>query len=402
MHPSKDIIGAKNNCLKDLKIALGITGSVAAIRCPDIARSLMREGAEVRVVMSKSATQMITPEMMHWATGNEVLSELTGSLEHVELAKWADVVVMAPSTANTIGKIANGIDDTPPTSVVSVAQGLGKPIALVPAMHSSMYSHDIIQKNITYLEKVGFRILEPKFEEEKAKVPPVEEIVDFIKSTPYPANLKGKRILVTAGPTIGRLDPVRFLTNKSSGKMGISIARLASNRGADVTLIYGEGTEPEPTGVNTIRVETTEEMFDRVVEELENHYDLIVAAAAPQDFAPEKSFEKKIRRGESLDVKLLPTPGILEKAAEVSSNSYLVGFKAECNVTDGELIEAARAKMEECNLDLIVANDVMREGAGFGTDTNEVILCSSDGTEHIKATKFEIANSILDRYLQDL
>lgn len=401
MHPTKDIIGTEGDSLKGVKVAMCITGSVAAVRCPDLSRTLMRQGAEVRVVMSRSATELITPELMHWATGEPVISELTGAVEHVEIGQWADLILVVPSTANTIGKIANAIDDTPPTSVVSVALGLEKPIGIVPAMHSSMYSHEIIQENVSRLKDAGVHFLEPNILEGKAKIPSVEEIVDFVESMTRPKDLKGKRVLVTAGPTVERLDPVRVLTNPSSGKMGISLARAAAMRGADVTLVYGTGDEPEPVGLNTIRVETTGEMMDAVVDALEEDFDIVVAAAAPQDFTPESPSEEKLRREGPVDVKLVLTPGILEKASEMAPEAFLVGFKAECDVTDDQLQVAAEKKMKEHDLDLVVANDVMRPGAGFGTDSNEVLIHSPSGSEGMKATKLEIANSILDVFAEE-
>lgn len=401
MHPTKDIIGTEGDNLKGVKVAMCITGSVAAVRCPDLSRTLMRQGAEVRVVMSRSATELITPELMHWATGEPVISELTGDVEHVEIGQWADLILVVPSTANTIGKIANAIDDTPPTSVVSVALGLEKPIGIVPAMHSSMYSHEIIQENVSRLKDAGVHFLEPNILEGKAKIPSVEEIVSFVKSISQPKDLEGKKVLVTAGPTVERLDPVRVLTNPSSGKMGISIARAAAMRGADVTLIYGTGDEPEPFGVNTVRVETTGEMMDAVVDALEGDFDIIVAAAAPQDFTPESPSEEKLRREEPVNVKLVPTPSILEKASEMAPEAFLVGFKAECDGTDDQLQVAAEKKMKEHDLDLVVANDVMRPGAGFGTESNEVLIYSPSGSRGMKAPKLEIANSILDVFAEE-
>ncbi len=396
MHPSRDIIGTEGGELEDQNLALCITGSVAAIRSPELARKLMRQGCEVKAIMSEMATNLITPDLMHWATGNPVVTELTGSIEHVELAQWADTILVAPATANTIGKIANGIDDTPPTSLVSVAQGLEKPIVIVPAMHKSMYSHEIIGDNLSRLKDAGIRFIEPKMEEGKAKIPPVEEIVEYILSVSYPQDLEDEKVLITAGPTLERVDPVRILTNQSTGKMGISIARAAAARGAETTLVYGPGEETEPFGVDTIRVETTEEMLEAVEEELEEEFDLFVAAAAPQDFKPKNQPEKKLRRSESVTLELIPTPGVLDKVSEVSEETFLVGFKAECEVSNDQLVEAAEKKMKEHGLDLVVANDVMRSGAGFGTDTNEVILLTPSGTDHVSSSKTHIANSILD------
>ncbi len=401
MHPSKDIIGAEGDELDGQNIALCITGSVAAVKCPELARKLMRQGAEVRVVMSEMATHLITLDMLNWASGNSVVSKLTGDVEHVDIAQWADIILVAPATANTIGKIANGIDDTPPTSVVSVSMGLDKPIVIVPAMHESMYSHDIIQKNMDYLKEVGVSFLEPKLEEGKAKIPSVEEISSFVMNLTSPKDLDGQKILVTAGPTIEKLDKVRILTNKSSGKMGICIARAAAARGAEVTLVYGPGSEPEPAGVETVRVETTGEMLEAVEKELsETDYDLFACAAAPQDFKPEEPIEKKVRRTQKFCPELEPTPGILDKASEMTSETFLVGFKAEVDVTDEQLQEAAEDKLEKHDLDLVVANDLKRAGSGFRTETNEVIILSPSTHTKIKATKNEIADKILDNFVE--
>lgn len=401
MHPSRDIIGSEGDELKDHNVALCITGSVAAVESPEIARDLMRHGCEVKVVMSEMATELITPELMHWASANPVVTELTGAIEHVELAEWADTVLVAPATANTIGKIANGIDDTPPTSLVSVAQGLDKKIVIVPAMHESMYSHDIIEDNIERLKDVGITILEPRVEEGKAKITPVETIVETIISLSRPKDLEGKKVLITAGPTLERVDPIRILTNESTGKMGVSIARAAAARGAETTLVYGPGPEPEPAGVKTIRVETTEEMLKAVEEELEDEYDLFVCSAAPQDFKPKNFSDEKLRRSESVTLEFEPTPGILDKASKIARDSFLVGFKAECNVTDDELRDAAEKKMKKHDLDLVLANDVLRSGAGFGTDTNEVHVISPSGTDYLKSTKMEIADYVLDVFSEE-
>lgn len=397
-HPSKDIVGDEGEALIDSKIALCVTGSVAAVRAPALARSLMRQGAEVRVVMSEKATELVTPKLLHWASGNPVVSRLTGEVEHVEIAKWADAVIVAPATGNTIGKMASSIDDTPPTSVVSVSQGLDKPIGVVPAMHHSMYSHEIIRGNIDKLVDSGVRFLSPLVEGGKAKIPPVDEIVNFAIGL-FHSPLEGKKALVTAGPTIEKLDPVRYLSNYSSGKMGVSIANAANARGADVTLVYGPGDEAEPVGVDVKRVETTEEMLSAVRSAIEeDKYDFIAFAAAPEDFKPVKFSEEKLRHTESLSLDLESTPRILDNVMEKSSESFSVGFKAEYDVADDELEKVARQKLEDNDLDLVVANDLSREGSGFGTDSNEVIIVSEDESFKMDSSKIEIANRILDMF----
>lgn len=402
MHPSKDIKSSEGNQLKDQDIVLCITGSVAAVKCVELARQLMRQGAEVKVVMSKKATELITPQLMHWATGNPVTTRLTGAIEHVELAQWSDLVLVAPSTANTLGKVACGVDDTPVTSVVSVAQGLKKPILIVPAMHESMYSHKIIQDNVSRLREAGIHVLEPRLEEGKAKLPKVEEIVDLVSSLLHPKDLTEKRILVTAGPTLEKIDPVKIITNKSSGKMGIEIARAAAARGAEITLVYGPGTETPPPGVKTIRAESTSEMYEAVIGELQDGYDILISAAAPQDFIVENVSEDKLRHSKPVNLNLVPAPRILDDAREKAPETLLIGFKAEFKVTDEELKEAARKKMEENQLDMVVANDVARPGSGFRSDENDVLIVSKSGLEHLKSSKIRVANTILDLAVSEL
>ena len=401
-HPTKSIIGDEGDKLQGINVALCITGSVAATRCPDIARTLMRQGAEVRVAMSKKATDLITPELMHWASGNPVIDDLTGRVEHVDLGQWADIVLVAPATANSIGKMASGIGDTPPTALVSVVRGLDKPTVIVPAMHESMYKQDITGNNVSKLEDLGMHFLEPNYEEGKAKLPSVDQIVEFVIGLTRPKDLSGLSVLVTAGPTYEEVDPVRVLTNRSSGKMGIETAKAAAIRGAEVTLIYGPGTEEPPASVRTVHVKTTEDMLNAVEEELdEKKYDLMVAAAAPQDFKPEEFSNEKLRRDEKISLDLVPTDSILERAGEVSPETYRIGFKAECGVSDDELETASKMEMEKYGLDMVVGNDVARSGAGFNTDTNDVLILSGTDKLQIKGSKFEIANSILDIFTEE-
>ncbi len=395
MHPSHDIRGTKGDELADRKIVLCISGSVAAVKCPELARELMRHGADVRVVMTHHATELITPRLMHWATGNPVVTELTGKIEHVELGQWADFVLVAPATANTISKIARAVDDTPVTSVVSVAIGLGKPILIVPAMHASMYSHKLLQKNLSDLRSAGVHVLEPRAEEGKAKIQEVDEIVSRVLELLGRKDMKGMRVLVTAGPTIEYIDPVKLVTNRSSGKMGIAIARAAAARGAEVTLVYGPGTETEPVGVKIARVQTTQQMRDAVSRELKRPHSVIVSAAAPQDFVVERQAKKKLDHTKAITLKLLPAPRVLDAARKLAPKAFIVGFKAEYGVGEEELLKIAREKLGE-GLDMVVANDVARLGAGFGTDTNEVLLVTRSQSKAMRATKAEIAGAILD------
>ncbi|MDI6690511.1 MAG: bifunctional phosphopantothenoylcysteine decarboxylase/phosphopantothenate--cysteine ligase CoaBC [Candidatus Bathyarchaeota archaeon] len=405
-HPSKDILGTKSELLKGKRIVLCITGSVAAVQCPEIARALMRHGAEVFAVMSPAAQKIIHPHLMEWATGNAVITELTGKIEHIALVgareKKADLVLVAPATANTISKIACGIDDTAVTSVASTAFGSKTPLIIVPAMHESMYVHPILIENIKRLKALGVEFVGPRIEEGKAKIAETREIVDVaIRKLTVKRDFSGLKVLVTAGPTVEHIDPVRVISNKSSGKMGVAIVEEALSRGAEVTLVYGLGTASPPCGVKVLRVETTEEMYEAVVSELKaRKYDLVVAAAAAADWMPVKAFSRKVstHRIRSFSLKLKPTLKIVDAVKKVNPKTFLVAFRAEYNLPEKELIESAYDRLKRAEADLIVVNDVGKEGVGFGTDTNEVFMVDTDKkVVHVPlAPKREIAKKILD------
>lgn len=405
-HPSKDIVGTKGSELKKKRIVLCITGSVAAVQCSEIARELMRHGAEVVAVMSRMARKIISPHLMEWATGNPVVTELTGKIEHVALTgaypkSRADLILVAPATANTISKIACGIDDTPVTSTVSAAFGLSLSILIVPAMHESMYRHPIVTENIKKLQALGVEFVGPRIDEGKAKIATTESIVNAVIRRLGAEDMKGSRVLVTAGPTIEYIDPIRVITNKSSGKMGIAVAEEAQRRGAQTTLILGHGAALVPSGMKILSAETTKQMHDLVFSELKaTRYDVLIAVAAAADFAPESPHEKKVdsHTTPELKVKLKSLPKIIDQVKKVSPRTFLVAFKAEYKVSDQELVERARKRLKDSQADLIVANDVGREGAGFQTDTNEVFIVGK-GREvvHVEsAPKQDIARRLLD------
>jgi phosphopantothenoylcysteine decarboxylase/phosphopantothenate--cysteine ligase len=405
-HPSKDIIGTEGKELKGKSIVLCVTGSVAAVQSPEIARALMRHGTEVFAVMSPMAQKIIHPYLMEWATGNTVVTALTGKIEHVSLvgehSLKADLVLVAPATANTISKIACGIDDTVVTSVASTAFGSKCPIIVVPAMHESMYNHPILTENIDKLKGLGVQFIGPRIEEGKAKIAETKEIVDAVVCRlATKQDFSGLRILVTAGATVEHIDPVRVLTNKSSGKMGVAVAEEALSRGAEVTLVYGSGSAVPPLRTNLISVETTEQMHEAVVSELRSkEYDVAIAVAAPADWAPERPYSYKLstHKLNSVDLKLKPTAKIIESVKKVSPRTFLVAFRAEYKMPKKELIESAYKRLIEAKVDLIVVNDVGKKGVGFGTDTNEVfILDKKKNTMHVQLTrKREVAEKILD------
>lgn len=405
-HPSKDIIATRGKELKGKRIVLCVTGSVAAVQCAEIARCLMRRGAEVFAVMSPAAQKIIHPYLMEWATGNQVVTELTGKIEHVALAgehsEKADLVLVAPATASTISKIACGIDDTTVTSVVTTAFGSKIPVVIVPAMHESMYKHPIVNENIAKLKALGIDFVGPRIEEGKAKIAETNEIVAaVIRKLSSQQDFSGKNILITAGSTVEHIDPIRVVTNKSSGKMGIALAEEALERGADVTLVYGLGTALPPSNAHVIRVETTGQMHEAVVSELKSkRYDVVVAAAAAADWSVKKPFTYKVSTHERklLDLKLKPAPKIIDSVKKVYSQAFLVAFKAEYKLSKNELIAKAYERLLESNADLIVVNDVGKKGVGFGTETNEVcIIDKKKSVVYVPlALKREVARKILD------
>lgn len=302
----KSIKGSKSSKLAGKEIVLGITGSIAAVESVKLSRELMRHGAEVYAVMSEDAKKIVHPYALEFGTGNPVVDEITGKVEHVSYAgdhdKKCHLILIAPATANTISKIAAGIDDTPVTTVVST--GFGKiPIIIVPAMHSSMYNNPIIAENIEKLKKYGVEFLTPQFEENKAKLPEIEDIVAAVIKRLSVKDFEGKKVLVTAGPTIEKIDDVRFITNKSSGLMGIKLAEEFDMRGAEVILILG------PTQLNsyvkTHHVETYEEMFKEVMSNKD--VDIAIFAAATSDFHVDNYLTGKISSNKSFNITLTQT-----------------------------------------------------------------------------------------------
>jgi phosphopantothenoylcysteine decarboxylase/phosphopantothenate--cysteine ligase len=409
-HTSKLIQGSLSNLLDGKKIALGITGSVGAVECVALARRLMRHGADVQTVMSSMAQTIIHPYLMEWATGNPVITELTGQIEHVTLAgkhkDHVDLLLIAPSTANTIGKVANGIDDTPVTTTASSAIGAGIPVIIVPAMHESMYDHPAVIENIEKLKGMGITIVSPRMEEAKAKIPEVTTIVDHVLAILGPKDLDSKHFVVTAGPTRGWIDRVRFITNPSTGKMGIAVAEELIRRGATVSLVLGPTTEQGSNLAEIHKVTTSQEMLDTVMSELSSRKtDGFVAAAAVLDYTPSKMEDTKLASSsESLSVELVPTKKIIEEARKAHKKLLIVGFKVESGVSDKELASRARTKIDAGICDIVVANDEQRKGVAFGTDTNAVLIVGAkDFAKSVNlAPKREIARYIVDEIAERL
>lgn len=406
-HPSLDIVGSYGTELAGKKIILCISGSVAAYKAIELARLFMRHGADVICVASKAATDLIKPSYFKWATGNQVITKLTGDLEHIKVADYrqSDLIVVYPCTANTLGKLANGIDDTPISTVLSVGLGSKIPIVIALAMHQAMYENPAVIKNIEFLKnKVDF--ISPKFIEGKAKVAEPEEILDIVLqrfgSSPV---LKGKKVLITAGPTIEYIDPVRVITNQSSGKTGILLAAEFVSAGSKVTLIYGPGKEIPPRGAKVIQIQTSSEMSEALKKEMRQKFDIVIFAAAVSDYTPEKPSKTKLNSDLlRISLKLRRVPKMINDVKKIQSNVFLVGFKAETDVSKKKLIEKARDKMVQSNCDLVIANDIGTKRYKENPDYNNVIVIDSKtATESgwkskAKVVKF-IRNQIETRFI---
>ena len=361
-HPSLDIVSSNGTELAGKKVVLCIAGSVAAYKAIELSRLLMRHGADVTCVTSNAVTKLIQPDYFKWATGNKVITKLTGDLEHIKLADYnqSDLIIVYPATANTLGKLANGIDDTPISTVLTVGFGSKIPITICLAMHASMYENPAVKKNIDFL-KNKIRFISPKMIEGKAKAPEPEDVLgDVLRNFGSSPLLKNKKVLMTAGPTVERIDPVRVITNQSSGKTGVLLATELVSAGAKVTIIYGPGTQKPPKGARVINVTTSKEMEDATKRELkQKRWDVAIMAAAISDYIPEKPSKTKIRSDKkSLTIRLKKAPKIIDQVKKLQKDVLLVGFKAETNQTQSSLVRSAQRKLEQTGADLIIANDI--------------------------------------------
>lgn len=376
-HPSLDIVESKGTELSGKKIVLCVAGSVAAYKSIELARLLMRHGAKVTCVMSSASTKMIQPDYMKWATGNDVITKLTGKLEHINIAdyKKSDLIIVYPATANTLGKLANGIDDTPISTVLTVGFGSKTPIVMALAMHASMYDNIAVKKNISFL-KNEIDFMTPNMIEGKAKVSEPEEVLDFVLNKfGLSSKLYGKKILITVGPTIEQIDPVRAITNQSSGKTGVSLAKELVSAGAKVTFVYGPGNEIPPKGAKIINVVTSNQMFNAVKKELKNKFDIVIMAAAVADYIPKNPSKKKIKSSKTnISITLKKAPKIIDQIKKIQKNVLLVGFKAETNVTNIELIKSAKKKLKESSSDMIIANDIGTSRYIKNSQYNQIII----------------------------
>ncbi len=394
------IRGIKNRKLEGKRIVLGVTGSIAAVETVKLARELVRRGADVIAVMSPAAQKIIHPDSLEFATDNPVITELTGKVEHVELLGVdgnADLLLIAPATANTISKIARGIDDTPVTTMATTAIGSKKPIIIVPAMHESMIHNPFVAESVAKLEKAGIHIVEPKYEEGKAKFPDIETICLHVERVLYPKEMQGKNVIVTSGPTYEQIDPIRFISNRSSGRMGREIALEFWRRGAKIVHITSKPTGLKLPDFVEIHVKSVRDMLEAVMEEVKKGCDLLVSAAAPADFTIDMA-ESKIKTTDELVLRLKAAPKIIWEVRKIYDGP-IIGFKAETGVGEDTLHNIAYEKMLHDKLSMVVANDVVEKG--MGTVDTRVLVVTQKRKEWIGGLKSEVAEKIVKIYIED-
>lgn len=389
---------------RDKRILLGVSGGIAVYKAVELLRLLVKAGADVHVIMTRNAGEFVTPLTFQTLSGNPVHSELFNLIQeqeigHISLADRADLCIVAPATANVIGKVANGIADDLLTTTLMATKA---PVLFVPAMNVNMWENPLYRENQARLERHGYHFMAPVVGalacgwEGQGKLPDPAAIFDYAQDLATAHDLTGRTLLITAGPTREELDPVRYLTNHSSGKMGYAIARAARNRGARVILISGPVALAPPQKVEVVPVVTAREMHAAVLARSEEA-DVIVKAAAVADFRPLERGEGKLKKGDrrQMSLELVRNPDILAELGSRRGAALLVGFAAET----GDLLANARKKLEDKGLDLIVANDVTEAGAGFGGDTNIIKFLDRAGTvEELSCLpKDEVANRLLDR-----
>ncbi|MCX7842692.1 MAG: bifunctional phosphopantothenoylcysteine decarboxylase/phosphopantothenate--cysteine ligase CoaBC [Clostridia bacterium] len=391
-------------------VVVGVCGGIAAYKAVDVVSRLKKHKAEVHVIMTESAVKFVAPLTFQSISGNPVTSDMFSepkkwNVEHISLARKADIMVIAPATANILGKVCAGIaDDMLSTTIMAT----NAPVLFVPAMNHAMYENAIVQQNISKLGSLGYLFMEPdtglmaaEGEYGKGRLPEPQAIVErILREVGRAKDMEGKRVLVTAGPTREPIDPVRFISNHSSGKMGYAIAEAAIKRGARVDLITGPVSIPKPQLANVINVNTAEEMHKAVFERYQQQ-DVLIMVAAVADYRCKNIEGRKIKKaGESLTLELVKNPDIAADLGKVKGDRILVGFGAETH----DLEKNAVLKLNSKNMDIIAANDVTQDGAGFGTDTNIVKLFKRDGSvvELPKMSKREVAESILNEIVKIL
>jgi phosphopantothenoylcysteine decarboxylase/phosphopantothenate--cysteine ligase len=400
-----------------VKVVLGVSGGIAAYKAPDLVRRLQDAGAAVRVILTPNAARFVSPLSLAAVSNHPVIiaqwggasndqwgDASHGGVDHIDLARWADVLLIAPATANVIAKLAIGIADDALTTYALAHRG---DVVIAPAMNSFMLAHPTVTQNLATLRARGVDVIEPDWgllacgDEGAGRMPDAPVLVDRVRAHFVAHDLEGKSVLVTAGPTREAIDPVRYISNRSSGKMGYAIAEAARRRGANVTLVSGPVSIPAPYGVALSRVTTAKEMHDAVMSALPQQ--IIIKAAAVADFAPQQVADRKIKKERGRDEVNLPlrkTPDILEALSKVKPRPFIVAFAAETN----DLADNAKKKLQTKGADLIVANDVSDTAIGFDADQNEALLIARDGTtlNIARAPKIVVANRILDEVVRRL
>ncbi len=393
--------------LEGKTVVLGVTGSIAAYKIANLASMLVKQHADVNVIMTENAVNFINPITFEALTSNKCLVDTFDrnfqyNVEHVALAKRADIFMVAPATANVIGKIAGGIADDMLTTTIMACKA---PKLIAPAMNTNMFENPIVQENIRKLEQYGYEIISPVAgylacgDTGEGKLPSEETLFSYImRELHYEKDMAGKKVLVTAGPTLEAIDPVRFISNHSTGKMGYAIAKCAMERGAEVTLVTGKTALPLPPFVKVISVVSASDMYE-AVKANSGDADYIIKAAAVADYTPATAAEDKIKKsGENMNISLVPTEDILKYLGEHKKpGQVLCGFAMETK----DLLENAKKKLEKKNADMIVANNLKVEGAGFGTDTNVVALIKRDGVKELPMlSKEQVAKAVLDELIK--
>ena len=387
--------------LKSKTVVLGVTGSSAAYKIANLASSLVKKGANVHVIMTKNATNFINPITFETLTGNKCLVDTFDrnfefSVEHVSLAKQADIFMVAPASANVIGKIANGIADDMLTTTIMACK-CHKVIS--PAMNTNMFENPIVQDNLEKLRNYGYEVIDPASgylacgDTGAGKMPEPTVLESYImKNIAMEKDMAGKKVLITAGPTMEAIDPVRFISNHSTGKMGYALAKIAMERGAEVTLVTGKTYIEKPDFVKIIDVKSAKEMFDAVDKEFDSQ-DIVIMSAAVADYRPKTVADEKIKKNDGeMAIELERTDDILGTMSKRKKNQFLCGFSMETE----HMLENSKNKLKKKNLDMICANNLKVEGAGFGTDTNVVTLITENESRQLPImSKEQVANEIL-------
>ena len=389
-------------------VVLGVTGGIAAYKMPNVARMLKKMHCNVHVIMTQNATNFITATTFETLTGNKCLIDTFDrnfefSVEHVAIAKQADLVLIAPATANVIGKIAGGIADDMLTTTVMACTCK---ILIAPAMNQNMYHNSIVQENIEKLKRHGYEIIDPvcgmlaNGDTGDGKLPSEETLVSYVvRELAHEKDLHGKKVLVTAGPTQEAIDPVRYITNHSTGKMGYALAEAAMLRGAEVTLISGPTAIEPPMFVNVIPIISAQEMFEKVATNATEN-DIIIKAAAVADYRPKEVCDEKIKKSDhDTEIELERTTDILAYLGKNKGKTFLCGFSMETE----NMLENSRRKLDKKNLDMIVANNLKDKGAGFGVDTNLITIITRDRELQLELmSKQDAANCILDEIIRKI